>query len=131
MLENCSIGNLSFVCLKIIFRFFGSWKRYWCCSYVKCLKFFLTTLQRQASWQMVSFLRLCQHDCCLSAFFLQNYEYFSEWFLVRTKKEAPFFECRIFYIRSALLRMSDFRHSIDRPSNVEYSTSEVRPSNFE
>ena len=28
-------------------------------------------------------------------------------------------ECRIFDIRSVLLRMSDFRHSISRPSNVE------------
>ena len=34
-------------------------------------------------------------------------------------------ECRIFDIRSALLRMSDFRHSISRSSNVEYSTSEA------
>ena len=51
--------------------------------------------------------------------------------------EAPFFgsdffdsigrivECRIFDIRSALLRMSDFRHSISRSSNFEYSTSEA------
>ena len=34
-------------------------------------------------------------------------------------------ECRILDIRSALLRMSDFRHSISRPSNVEYSTFET------
>ena len=34
-------------------------------------------------------------------------------------------ECRIFDIRSALLHMSDFRHSISRPSNFEYSTSET------
>ena len=35
------------------------------------------------------------------------------------------YECRIFDIRSALLRMSDFGHSISSPSNVEYSTSEA------
>ena len=45
--------------------------------------------------------------------------------------EEGCFGCRIFDIRSAPLRMSDFRHSIGRPSNFEYSTSEVRPSNVE
>ena len=34
-------------------------------------------------------------------------------------------ECRIFDIRSTLLRMSNFRHSISRPLNVEYSTSKT------
>ena len=34
-------------------------------------------------------------------------------------------ECQIFDIRSTLLRMSDFRHSISRSPNVEYSTSEA------
>ena len=34
--------------------------------------------------------------------------------------------CRIFDIRNALLQMSDFRHSIGRPSNIEYLTSEAR-----
>ena len=40
-------------------------------------------------------------------------------------------KCRIFDIQIALFRMSDFRHSISRPSNVENPTSEVRPSNVE
>ena len=34
----------------------------------------------------------------------------------------PSVECRTFNIRSTLLRMSDFRHSINHPSNVEHST---------
>ena len=43
-------------------------------------------------------------------------------------------ECRIFDIRSPLLGMSDFRHSISRPSNIQHSkrpSSDVGFSTFD